>query len=191
MKVHFARARSDDGRSRYVAVLTPLAVLAVLTVALAIVFTGAPRADAAQSPVGLGTASRFAVLAGATVTNTGRSTVVGDLGVSPGSAVTGFPPGRVRAGFIHAADAFAAQAQSDLTTAYHDAARRRPSTGEFGDLSGKTLAAGVYRSDSSLHLTGTVTLDAQGDPNAVFIFQMASTLVTGSGSAVALIDGAQ
>lgn len=191
MKVHFARARSEGGRSRCTAVLAPLAVLGVLTVAMALVFAGATRAVAAQATVGLGTATSFAVLAGSTVTNTGPSTVSGDLGVSPGSAVTGFPPGAVTAGVIHAGDAVAAQAQSDLTTAYNDAAGRTPSTSESGDLAGKRLTAGVYKSTSGLHLAGTVTLDAQGDPNAVFIFQMASTLITGSGSHVALINGAQ
>jgi LPXTG-motif cell wall-anchored protein len=191
MKVHFARARSDCGRSRRTAVLAPLGALGVLAVSLALVLTGAPRASAAQAPVGLGTATSFAVLAGSTVTNTGPSTIGGDLGVSPGSAVTGFPPGTVTGGVIHAGDAVAAQAQSDLTTAYNDAAGRTPSTGESGDLTGQTLTAGVYKSTSSLGLTGTVTLDAQGDPDAVFIFQVASTLITGSGSDVSLINGAQ
>jgi LPXTG-motif cell wall-anchored protein len=191
MKVHFARARSEGGRSRRTAVLAPLGVLGVLSVSLALVLAGAPRANAAQAPVGLGTATSFAVLAGTTVTNTGPSTISGDLGVSPGSAVTGFPPGTVTGGVIHASDAVAAQAQNDLTTAYNDAAGRGPATGESGDLTGQTLTAGVYKSTSSLGLTGTVTLDAQGDPNAVFIFQVASTLITGSGSNVSLTNGAQ
>jgi hypothetical protein len=95
------------------------------------------------------------------------------------------PPGTVTGGVIHANDAVAAQAQSDLTTAYNDAAGRTPSTSESGDLTGQTLTAGVYKSTSSLGLTGTVTLDAQGDPDAVFIFQVNSTLITGSGSDVA------
>jgi hypothetical protein len=191
MKVHFARARSEGGRPRHTAVLAPLGVLGVLAVSLALVLAGASRASAAQAPVGLGTATSFAVLAGSTVTNTGPSAVSGDLGVSPGSAVTGFPPGTVTGGTIHASDAVAAQAQSDLTTAYNDAAGRTPSTSESGDLTGQTLTAGVYKSSSSLGLSGTVTLDAQGDPDAVFIFQVASTLITGSGSDVALINGAQ
>ena len=192
MKVHFARARSDGGRSRRTAVLAPLGVLGMCaTMSLALVLAGAPSASAAQAPVGLGTATSFAVLAGSTVTNTGPSTISGDLGVSPGSAVTGFPPGTVTGGVIHASDAVAAQAQNDLTTAYNDAAGRGPSTNESGDLTGQTLKAGVYKSSSSLGLTGTVTLDAQGDPSAVFIFQVASTLITGSGSNVSLINGAQ
>jgi hypothetical protein len=191
MTVHFARPPWRDARRRSPAAAAPLAVLGVLAVALAFVFTGAPHARAAQAPVGLGTAGSFAVLAGSTVTNTGPSVISGDLGVSPGSAVTGFPPGTVTGGAIHEADAVAAQAQSDLTIAYNDAAARGPATAESADLGGQTLKPGVYASTANPNLTGTVTLDAQGDPNAVFIFQMASTLITASGSNVALINGAQ
>ena len=158
--------------------------------AVAVLIATQLSASAAEPQVGLGTAGSFAVLAGATVTNTGPSTIVGDLGVSPGSAVTGFPPGTV-IGAQHAADAVALQAQSDLTTAYNDAAGRTPATSVAGDLVGRTLVSGVYKSTSSLGLTGTLTLDAQGDPNAVFIFQIASTLITGSASNVNLIGGAQ
>jgi len=147
-------------------------------------------ADAAgPTPVGLGTAADFAVLAGSTVTNTGPSTVNGNLGVSPGTAVNGFPPGTVN-GTIHAADAVAAQAQSDLTTAYNDAAGRTGAVTVSGDLGGRTLTPGVYNSASSLGLTGTLTLDAQGDGAAVFIFQAGSTLTTASASRVSLIGGA-
>ena len=145
----------------------------------------------AQAPVGLGTVDSFAVLGGSTVTNTGPSVINGDLGVSPGSAVTGFPPGIVN-GTIHAADAVAGQAQSDLTTAYNDAAGRPCQftlTGQ--DLGGMVLTHGVYCFTSSAQLTGTLTLDGEGDPNAVFIFQIASTLTTASASTVALINGAQ
>ncbi|MGZ8635027.1 MAG: ice-binding family protein, partial [Solirubrobacteraceae bacterium] len=164
----------------------PLFVLACL-VALALL---ASDAVAAQPPVGLGTADSFAVLAGQTVTNTGPSTVNGDLGVTPGAAVPGFPPGTVN-GTIHAADAVALQAQSDLTTAYNDAAGRTPPALVSADLGGLTLTSGVYKSAKSLGLTGALTLDAQGDPNAVFIFQAGSTLITASASHVNLINGAQ
>jgi hypothetical protein len=158
--------------------------------ALTAVLVSAAVADAAQSPVGLGTASSFAVLAGQTVTNTGPSTINGDLGVSPGTAVTGFPPGTVN-GTLHSADAVAMQAQSDLTTAYNDAAGRTPPELVPADLGGETLTAGVYRNATGLGLTGSLTLDAQGNPNAVFIFQAGSTLITASGSHVNLINGAQ
>ena len=145
---------------------------------------------AAQPPVGLGTAGSFAVLAGSTVTNTGPSTLNGNLGVSPGTAITGFPPGTAN-GATYAADAVAGQAQSDLTTAYNDAASRTPAVTVSGDLGGQTLVAGVYTSASSLGLTGQLTLNAQGNPNAVFIFQAGSTLTTASASDVNLINGAQ
>jgi hypothetical protein len=132
----------------------------------------------------------FSVLAGSTVTNTGSTTVSGDVGVSPGTAVTGFPPG-LASGAIHKADSAAAQAQAALTAGYIDAAGRSGGTSVSGDLVGRTLTAGVYKSTSSLAVSGDVTLDAQGDSSAVFIFQIASTLTTGSGSHVVLANGAK
>lgn len=165
-----------------------LSFAVVLASLLTVVF--ASTAVAAQPPVGLGTADSFAVLAGSTVTNTGPSVVHGNLAVSPGAAVTGFPPGTVF-GTIHAADGVAGQAKTDLTTAYNDAAGRTPPNSVSGDLGGQTLTPGVYKSTSSLGLTGALTLDAQGDPNAVFVFQAGSTLITASGSSVVLIGGAQ
>jgi hypothetical protein len=165
-----------------------LALLAVASlVALALPAT---NALAAQPPVGLGTADSFGVLAGQTVTNTGPTTINGDLGVMPGSAIPGFPPGTVN-GTIHAADAVALQAQSDLTTAYNDTAGRTPPALVSADLGGLTLTAGVYKAPGALGLTGALTLDAQGDPNSVFIFQAASTLTTASASRVNMINGAQ
>ena len=149
-------------------------------------------AVAAQPQVGLGTATPYAVLAGTTVTNTGPSVISGNVGVSPGTAITGFPPGLVNAGTIHAADAAALQAKNDLTTAYNDAAGRSPVVDETSqNLGGQTLVPGVYSAASGMALTGTVTLDAQGDPDAVFVFQAGSTLITASSSRVALIGGAQ
>lgn len=163
---------------------------ACLSIAMTALMAMQSGAHAAQSPVGLGTAAKFAVLAGTTVTNTGPSVITGNLGVRPGSAVTGFPPGTVH-GAQHKADAVALKAQSDLTTAYKDAAGRTPAKSVSGDLVGKTLAPGVYKSTSSLGLTGTVTLNAHSNPSAVFIFQIASTLITGSASHVRLTGGAQ
>jgi hypothetical protein len=167
--------------------LTTLAM--TIAVALLVAFSGTAEAATAA---GLGTADSFAVLGGSTVTNTGPSVISGDLGVSPGSEVTGFPPGTVTNGTIHAADAVAAQAQDDTSTAYDNLAGQRCDEDLTDqDLGGKTLTSGVYCFDSSAQLTGTLTLDAQGNPNAVFIFQIGSTLTTASNSGVNLINGAQ
>jgi type VI secretion system secreted protein VgrG len=154
----------------------------------AMVFDGS-RADAQVAPLDLGAAEDFAVLAAATVTNTGPSVIDGDLGVSPGTAVTGFPPGTVT-GTVHSAGATAAQAQADATAAYDDGVLRTPATAVPVELGGTTLTGGVY-AGGTLEITGTLTLDAQGDPNAVFILRAASTLVTASNSTVELINGAQ
>ncbi|MFI4989894.1 MAG: ice-binding family protein [Solirubrobacterales bacterium] len=144
---------------------------------------------AAPATVGLGTADSFSVLAGSTVTNTGPTTMFGDLGLSPGSSVTGAPH---VLGATHVDDAVAIGAKSSLTTAYNDAASR-PTNGSAGtDLTGQTFTAGVRTASSSLLLSsGSVTLDAQGDPNAVFIFQIGTTLTTASNTSVSLINGAQ
>jgi Ice-binding-like len=149
-----------------------LAVVPVAAAGAIAMFIASQPALAETAPVGLGTAGSFAVLAGTTVTNTGPSTISGDLGVSPGTAVTGFPPGTVSNGTIHSADGVAAGAQSDLTTAYNDAAGRSPTASVPGFIgAGQTLAPGVYKASSSLDVGGSLTLDAGGDPNAVFIFQ--------------------
>lgn len=163
------------------------ALLLALTLGAAVSGVGRTPASAAQATVGLGSAGSFAVLAGATVTNTGPSVITGGIGLSPGSAITGFPPGTVN-GAIHAADAVAQQAQADVTTAYNDAAGRSTSATISADLGGQTLVPGVY-TGGTLGLTGTLTLDAQGDPQAVFIFQSASTLITASSSNVVMING--
>ena len=162
-------------------------------IVLAVLATFASATRAAHAHVGLGTADTFAVLGGETVTNTGATVISGDLGVSPGSAVTGFPPGLVNNGSIHAANAVATQAQADLTTAYNDAAGRTMTAELTGQDLGSvgTLIDGTYRFTSSAQLTGTLTLDGQGNANAVFIFQIASTLTTAPASTVSLINGAQ
>jgi hypothetical protein len=159
----------------------------LLALVMTLAFASSARAAAS---VPLGTADNFAVLAGSTVTNTGPTVVTGDLGLSPGTSVTGFPPGRVN-GTQHITDAVAAQAQTDLTTAYNDAAAQASTGTVSADLGGQTLTPGVYTSATSLGLTGALTLDAQGNANAVFIFQAGSTLTTASGSSVNLINGAR
>jgi hypothetical protein len=170
------------------------AIPPILTgLSLAMILAASPQvATAAELPVALGRAGNFAVLAGATVTSTGATVVHGDLGVSPGTAVTGFPPGTI-VGTLHAGDAAAADAETDLTIAYNDAAGRSTAPVLIsGNLGGMTLSPGLYKSSSSLEISaGDLTLDAQGNANAVFIFQMASTFVTTSGRQVILAGGAQ
>ena len=163
-------SRASPGRAWYLW----LAAFPAVAIAVAlVVFT--QSAMAATAPVGLGRAGSYAVLAGSTVTNTGPSVISGNLGVSPGTAVTGFPPGTVNSGTIHAADAAAAGAQADLTTAYNDAAGRVKSASIGGFIgAGQTLAPGVYNATSSLDVGGSLTLDAHGDAGAVFIFQAGS-----------------
>ncbi len=145
----------------------------------------------ATAQISLGTAQSFGVLAGSAVTNTGSSIVAGNLGVSPGTAVTGFPPGGVTPpGAIHSGDAVAAQAQIDVTTAYNAIAGTPALVDLTGtNLGGLTLTAGVYSFSTSAQLTGTLTLDAQGNPDAVFLFKIGSTLTTASGSSIVMING--
>ena len=154
-------------------------------------FTTGPCQSGGTQPVALCPGiGNFSVLAGTTVTNTGSTVVSGDVGVCPGTAVTGFPPG-LAGGTIHLADGVASLAQATLTAGYIDAAGRSGGTSVAGDLVGQTLTSGVYTSTSSLANSGDLTLDAQGNPSAVFIFQISSTLTTGSGSHVVLANGAK
>ena len=155
------------------------------------VWTFMTGTTSSQGNVNLGSAGTFAVLAGSTVTSIGQTVVNGDLGVSPGSAVTGFPPGIIN-GAIHAGDAAAAQAKTDLLAGQLDAAGRLGALTLPGDLSGLTFTPGLYKNSTSVMLSaGNVTLDALGDVNAVFIFQMGSTLTTSPGTQVVLAGGAK
>jgi hypothetical protein len=163
-------------------------VLAIALVLVGAVGIADPARAQAPDSVGLGTADNFAVLAGQGVTNTGPTTVTGDVGTSPNPSVTGAGL-TVIDGTIHAADAVAAQAQTDLVVAYDDAAGR-PAAEVATELGGQLLTAGAYDSASgTFEITGTLTLDAEGDPDAVFVFQAASTLLATSGSTVAVING--
>ncbi len=149
-------------------------------------------AAATEAPVALGSAANFGVLAGSTVTSTGATIVYGDLGLWPGVAVAVASPAIVT-GTTHVNDPIAQAAQGDLTTAYNDAAGRSTSPVTLSaDISGQTLLPGLYRAASSLAISaGDLTLDGQGDPNAVFIFKIGSTLTTGTGRKVILIGSAQ
>ncbi len=196
--------------STYIARFTPTTALALGTIYTATVSTGSKdsagnalasnrvwtfttsTASGAQLAPALASVSSFVVLAGSTVTNTGPTALVGDLGVSPGTAVTGFPPG-VFTGTQQAGNGTSATAMADLTVAYNDAAGRTvgPVT-VAGNLGGLTLPAGLYKSTSSLAISsGDLTLDAGGDANAVFIFQIASTLTTSAGRSVILAGNAR
>jgi hypothetical protein len=150
-------------------------------------------ADAAASspvPVVLGSVAGFAVFAGSTATSAGVSTLNGDLGVNPGVAATGFPPGVIH-GNLHIGDGLAASAHADLATAYADGGGRGPASPITTDLGGVTLTPGVYGAGAAMTLAGTLTLDGQGNRNAVFILQAGSTLGTAANSQVNLINGAQ
>jgi len=165
------------------------APLAAVVVGVA-VLAPAVGADAAQTPVGLGTAGSFAVLAGAGITNTGPTTVNGDIGTFPTTSISGAASMTIT-GTNHGGDSVTQGAKTDLVTAYNTAAGESPRTAVAADLGGQTLTAGTYNSASSLGLTGALTLNGGGNPSALFVFQAGSTLTTASASTVNLINGAQ
>lgn len=153
-----------------------------------------PVFAAYTTPVSLGDATSFAVLAGSTVTNTGSTTLSGtagnNLGVSAGTAVTGVDLITMGGGTVYTgAPGNAADAQVSLTAAFTDAAGRTPATAQGTELGNLTLVSGVYAS-TTFGLTGTLTLDAENDPTSVFIFQAASTLITANNSNIVLANGA-
>ena len=159
--------------------------LIILSIAAFAAVLGCPTAGFASI---LDMADTFAVLAGSTVTNTGSSTVTGDIGVWEGSSVTGY--GSItHTGALHEADLVAELAQSSLTTAYNGLAAM-PFTSDLTgqDLGGLTLTSGVYNYDSSAQLTGTLNLDAQGNDNAYWVFQIGTALTTASSAVVQLIN---
>jgi len=192
----FISLRSMKERFQYMRKFIIPTLSVCLAILLCTLLISPAKAAAAEATVNLGTTESFAVLAGSTVTNTG-STVIsgsagGNVGVWPGSAITGFPPATISDGVAHAADAVAQQAQVDLTTAYNDAAGRTVTSNLTGqDLGGLTLTSGVYSFDSSAQLTGNLILDAEGNPDAAFIFQIGSALTTASASSISLINGAR
>ncbi len=163
---------------------------AALCLAMAFVFVAIPAA-AHAAPVNLATAGTFVVLGGSAVTNTGPSVLNGNLGVAPGTSLTGFGSPAVVNGSTNNNDAVANQAQADLTTAYNVAAASTPATDlSTTNLGNRTLTAGAYRYTSSAQLTGALTLDAQNNPNAQFVFAIGSALTTAPGSSVVLTNGA-
>jgi hypothetical protein len=199
-----------DGTDK-IAAFTPSAALALNTLYTATITTGAQDLSgialasnypwsfttatlACQAPVPLGSAANFEAMAGSTVTNTGPTIITGgNLGLSPGSAVTGFPPGTLTPpAVMHITDPTAAQAQLDLTSAYLYAAGLPGGAVLPAEMSGLTFTPGLYTNASTVTLTaGNVTLDARGDANAVFIFQVGSALTTIGSTQVVLAGGAQ
>jgi hypothetical protein len=175
-----------------------IALLLTLLLAVMIAVPTMSMAAAAQPTVNLGTTSTFAVLAGETITNTGPTTISGsspegggNVGLSPGSAFPGEADVTLN-GTVHINDTVAIKAKTDLVAAYNDAAGRTPETTIDTELGGKTLYPGTYVSTSgTFQITGTLTLDAQGDPDGVFIFKTASTLNTATDSNVKLINSAR
>ena len=164
--------------------LYPKSILLLSAVSLAVCATASSQAPS------LGSAAGFAVLAASTATNAGESAITGDVGVAPGTAITGFPPGTLT-GTMHPGDAVALQAQGDVTTAYNALTASVCTTTLTGqDLGGLTLTPGVYCYAAAAQLTGTLTLDGQGSSSAVFIVKTGSTLTTAASSAVTLINGA-
>ncbi|MEA2828842.1 MAG: hypothetical protein QOG43_3281 [Actinomycetota bacterium] len=170
---------------------TSLFVLAIMIGLAATLATTSPSGAAA--PISLGAAASFGVLAGTGVTNTGLTVINGDLGSCPTVAITGFDPPGVVHGTIHAGGPVACQAKSDLDAAYDATVLLAPTTSYLGptDLGGLTLTAGVYNSPTSFGIGDTLTLDAAGDPNALFTFQAGTTLISSANTTVLLVNGAQ
>jgi hypothetical protein len=161
-----------------------------MALAIGLALCGSQSASAAALPVPLGSAGAFAVLGYSTVTNIGPSVIAGDIGLSPGTAVVGFPPGIHSAGAIYAADAVALQARNAASNAFTTASGQTGPTTVGVELGNTTLSPGLYESGGVLQVNGTLTLDGGGDPAAMFVFRSASTLITGSASRVSLTNGA-
>jgi LPXTG-motif cell wall-anchored protein/uncharacterized repeat protein (TIGR01451 family) len=171
-------------KARFTSLLLVVTLVAVMAVPAASVAASEPT-------VNLGTTASYAVLAGSTITNTGPTVITGDIGLSPGSAITGEDE-ITRNGARHVADAAAVLAKSDLTAAFDDASSRALTTTLDGvELGGRILGPGVYETGGVLEITGTLTLDAGGDPDAVFIFRSTATLITAVQSRVELINEAR
>ncbi|WP_319462035.1 ice-binding family protein [Micromonospora sp. RTP1Z1] len=179
MPIHFAHSAGEGLRLARSAFFGSSLVLAGLAPALS--------AAKVEPPVDLATATSYAVLADGAITNNGNSVITGDVGVHPGTEISGFPPGVIN-GQRHAGDAVAERAQSDLTVAYNDAAGRTSSRTIGPHLEGQTLTPGVYKAAENASLAGTLTLDAKGNPSAVFIFQLGSGLTTAQNSNVRVVN---
>ena len=181
-----------NSKSTFISNLTnTTAVLSLLAVAGCGEMTqGSAHALETSSKPALGAASGFAVLGASTVTCTGASAITGDVGVSPGTGITGFNPPCTISGTIHAGDTVAAQAHADLGIAYNALAAAVCEHNLSGqDLGGQTLAPGIYCFDTTVGVTGALTLDAGGDSTAVWIFQVGTAITTATGSSVVMAGG--
>jgi hypothetical protein len=175
-------------KKKYFRSIAVVAAIGLASTGLMISLAGGSQA--AVSPISLGTADSFAVLAGSGITNTGPTTITGDIGTFPTTTIVGFSS-MVITGTNHAGDATTQAAKGASLTAYNAAVAEGPATTVSGDLGGRTLVAGAYSSQTSLGLTGTLTLDGGGNAGSVFVFQAGSTLTTASASNIVLINGAQ
>jgi hypothetical protein len=147
----------------------------------------------APEGVNLGSASTFGIMATSAITNTGFSTINGDVSLDPGTSITGFPPGVVN-GSIHINDAVSAQARADLLVAYNYAKTLPPGTtisagADLGALYPLGIPPGTYTSGSTMLVSTPLVLDAGGNADAVWVFQIGSSLTTGA--SVSLANGAQ
>jgi len=166
------------------------ALLAALAATAAVTLIPAAAFAAVGTPVPLGEASTFAVLAGSGITNTGTTTISGDIGSYPTTSITGTGTIVQASGADLSGSAITTRAKTDLVTAYNDASAHSPDPLGAVELSGLTLEPGVYDTGDVIELNGNLTLDANGDPQAVFIFQSLSTLLASEASSITFIDGA-
>jgi Ice-binding-like len=188
-KISRLRTAVRDRRPTNIRRGTTVLAIGIVGAITCIGFTGSSAFGAAA--IDLGSATPDAVVAGTTITNTGNSVLTGDISLSPGTSIVGFPPGTA-SGTTDAADALSLAAQTSATAAYVVAASKTPfTTLAGGTVGGLTLSPGVYQASSAMQLTGPLTLNAGGDASAVFIFQAGSTLTTASASSVVLEGGAQ
>lgn len=172
--------------------LRNLTILFVLTALFIVLGSPAPKVLAGSDAVApsLGSAASFVALASSTLTNTGTGAFIGDVGTAPGTEVIGFPPGTVTGGSIYMGGAVPALAQTDATTAYNALKGQVCTVNLTGeDLGGMTLTPGVYCFNTSAQLTGDLILDAQDNPNAVWVFQTGSTVTTASESRISMANG--
>jgi hypothetical protein len=190
VSIVFHHSPRNNGHARRHPVLNLAASLVLTAVVLLGLGGSSSSANSLVTPINLGAAESAALVAASTITDAGASTVAGDIALSPGTSITGFPPAVQTSGSLQVANASAVAAQGAASSAYTDAVGRASTQLVTTDLGGRTYGPGVFQAATALALTGTVTLDAGGNPDAVFIFQAGTTLTTSASSAVVLTGGA-